>query len=498
MGKGYLILLAGVAAVGSFLFGYDSGVMTNIIASHNFLHYFNTERDSHVIGSINSTFNGGAAVGSLWGGWITDRWGRKTSIQFGAVVAIVGAALQAGSDTLAMLLVGRAVAGWAVGLLTMAVPIYQTECAPAAYRGLISGMAQQMVGVGFMVAAWIGFGSNHAPNTSTFQWRFPLAFQCVPAVFLVFAMAFFPESPRFLAMKGLFNEGHDIMMRLHSTGDNDSVVEAEFNEIKATIIAGRAFAAPGWTCMFTVPQWRQRLLIALAAQVFTQTTGINVISYYQTSIYYYHGYRGDTVMLLACACDMVGPFFNLIFITMIIDRVGRRKPLIIGTILITIFLALESACGSQLDNGQQAVLAAFNITWVFAVTAVFYMSYGPISWAYMCEVLPTQIRGPGVAVCTGLGNWAVATMWAQVTPRALGALVWKYWLIFVAINAGVTLPCIYLFFPETRQITLEEIDNLFGGHLNVDDAIAQMPDLPTEPAEMQVVELTPTEPHKVA
>jgi predicted MFS family arabinose efflux permease len=107
----------------SFLFGYDAGVMTDVIGSNNFLKYFNTVNTSPIIGAINSTFNGGAVFGSLMGGFTMDSLGRKMTIQIGALICLVGAILQASARNLAMILVGRIFAGWAVGLLSMSVPV---------------------------------------------------------------------------------------------------------------------------------------------------------------------------------------------------------------------------------------------------------------------------------------------------------------------------------------------------------------------------------------
>lgn len=125
--------------------------MTDVIGSPNFLDYFNTTNTSSIIGAINSTFNGGAVFGSLMGGLTMDRFGRKMTIQMGALICMVGAILQAAAVNLAMMLVGRIMAGWAVGLLSMSVPVYQSECAHPKIRGMIVGMAQQMIGIGFIV-----------------------------------------------------------------------------------------------------------------------------------------------------------------------------------------------------------------------------------------------------------------------------------------------------------------------------------------------------------
>ncbi|KAK5249636.1 hypothetical protein LTR16_006163, partial [Cryomyces antarcticus] len=117
--------------------------MTDVIASPNFLDYFQTTNTSPIIGAINSTFSGGAVFGSLMGGFTLDRYGRKRTIQIGALIATVGAILQSAAVNMAMILIGRIVSGWAVGLLSMAVPVYQSECAHPKMRGLIVGLTQQ-------------------------------------------------------------------------------------------------------------------------------------------------------------------------------------------------------------------------------------------------------------------------------------------------------------------------------------------------------------------
>lgn len=125
--------------------------MTDVIASPNFLEFFETDLSSPIIGAINSTFSGGAVFGALMGGLTMDRFGRRYTIMMGAIICLVGAILQAAAQNLAMILVGRIIAGWAVGLMSMAVPVYQSECAHPRIRGLIVGLSQQMIGVGFIV-----------------------------------------------------------------------------------------------------------------------------------------------------------------------------------------------------------------------------------------------------------------------------------------------------------------------------------------------------------
>jgi MFS family permease len=185
--------------------------------------------------------------------------------------------------------------------------VYQSECAHPKIRGLIVGIAQQMIGVGFIVSTWVGYGSHHAPDTSAFQWRFPLAFQAIPSIMLAIGMIWLPESPRHLIATDQLEEGMKILRKLHYDGSNDEWIQSEFSEIKLTIDAEKSQTAQGWLIMFKVPQWRYRLALGTLVQVFTQFTGINVIGYYQTIMYEALGFTGKTNILVAGIYNCIGP-----------------------------------------------------------------------------------------------------------------------------------------------------------------------------------------------
>ncbi|KAF1949692.1 general substrate transporter [Byssothecium circinans] len=474
MGLAFNLFLAIFAGTGSFLFGYDSGVMTDVIHSPHFLEFFNTSKTTPIVGAINSTFSGGAVFGSLMGGFTMDRFGRRKTVMIGAIINLIGAALQAGAQNLAMILVGRILAGWAVGIMSMSVPVYQSECAHPSKRGLIVGITQQMIGVGFIVSTWVGYGSAQVPATSSFSWRFPLAFQCVPCLILIIGILFFPESPRWLVEADRADEALQVLHKLHYNGSNEDEIQAEYHEIKATIEAEKAITAPGWLIMFKVAPWRTRLFHATLIQVFTQMTGINVIGYYQTILYENLGITGNRNLLVAGIYNIIGPVFNLFFIIFLLDRVGRRKPLLFGTIAITIALICEAVIGSQVTDAtgsRKDSLSIAGVFFLFLVSCIFSCSFGPISWVYASEIMPLSIRGRGSAFATGIGNWLVSTVWSQVSPIGLGAISYKFYFIFVAWNICVTLPTIFFVFKETKQLTLEEIDLLFG-----DRALGTLPE----------------------
>jgi MFS family permease len=371
-----------------------------------------------------------------------DRFGRKRTIQIGAVIATVGGILQASAMNLAMILVGRIISGWAIGLMSMSVPVYLAECAHPNTRGMIVGLTQQMIGVGFIVSTWVGYGSRHTSDASSFQWRFPLAFQIIPSTFLVVGLIWLPESPRYLVEKDRDDAGLKILRRLHYNGSNDEWIQNEYNEIRATISAEKAITVPGWMVMFKVPQWRKRLLLGTLIQVFTQLTGISklitvrystkhtnnasidVIGYYQTIMYNALGITGHRALLVAGIYNCVGPIANLFFIFFILDRVGRKKPLLLGALGITIALFAEAGLNAANPDGTRQGYSYAGVFFLFLVSVIFSLSFGPISWVYMSEIMPMQIRGRGCAFATGIGNWLVSTFFAQISPIALGDIGW--------------------------------------------------------------------------
>ncbi|KAI8941531.1 hypothetical protein NX059_002747 [Plenodomus lindquistii] len=320
---------------------------------------------------------------------------------------------------------------------------------------MIVGFAQQMIGVGFIVSTWVGYGASKVPKTSSFSWRFPLAFQCVPCLILICGMMFFPESPRYLVETDRADEALRVLRKLHYDGTNDDWIESEFNEIKLTIDAEKAITAPGWRVMFTVPVWRTRLMHATLVQVFTQMTGINVIGYYGTILYDNLGITGDRNILVVGIYNIIGPLFNLAFILFFLDKVGRKKPLIFGTIGISIALIAEAAIGSQIGSAtgsRRDSLSIAGVFFLFLVSCIFSVSFGPISWVYASEIMPLSIRGRGSAFATGIGNWLVGTVWSQVSPIGLGAITYRFYFIFVGFNLLVTLPTIWIFMKVSLAI----------------------------------------------
>jgi MFS family permease len=174
----------------------------------------------------------------------------------------------------------------------------------------------------------------------------------------------------------------------------------------------------------------------------------------------------------------------LIFIVFILDRIGRRRPLLFGALGISIVLVCEAVLNAVNERGERHGVSKAGIFFIFSYvyetplflsptvsfedmlitcsfSVIFSLSFGPVSWVYMSEIMPLSIRGRGNAFAAGSGNWLVATILAQISPIALARIGWKYYFVFVAFNVFITIPTVALLFKETKQLSLEEIDLLF-------------------------------------
>jgi len=150
----------------------------------------------------------------------------------------------------------------------------------------------------------------------------------------------------------------------------------------------------------------------------------DVIGYYQTIMYNALGITGHRALLVAGIYNCVGPIANLFFIFFILDRVGRKKPLLIGALCITLALFAEAGLNAANPDGTRRGYSYAGVFFLFLVSVIFSLSFGPISWVYMSEIMPMQIRGRGCAFATGIGNWLVSTFFAQISPIALGDIGW--------------------------------------------------------------------------
>ncbi|KAJ5664653.1 hypothetical protein N7462_011466 [Penicillium macrosclerotiorum] len=458
MAKITTLLSAVFLAIGGFLFGYDSGIITSTIGQTEFIKYFSNPSDN-TTGGVVSAFQGGAILGTIINVFTGDRLGRKLSVFAGACISCFGCALQAGSINMVMLIIGRFIAGVAVGMLTSVVPMYAGEMAEASTRGMMSGLLQWMLSWGYLIAQWLGYGCSF--TNSPFQWRFPLAFQCIPGLILASGVWFLNESPRWLMEKDRHDEALETLKRLHGDGtaEKDQYIELEFQEIRDAIESERASTQINWTSIITKPSWRRRLILGCAVQAFGPLSGINVINYYGTRIYASLGIDTQTSLMIIG----ISGALSIVYCTgglWALERVGRIKPLIIGSAGMGLALVVNAAMSQHYDeqnSNQLRAMVAMNFVFSF-----FYTFIGIISWVYPAEIFPVDIRNQGNSVTT-FTNWTINLVFAQFSPTALTNIGFRYFYVFFVFNLIAMISYIF-FFPETKGKTLEQMDMLFGDH----------------------------------
>ncbi|KAH6698456.1 general substrate transporter [Leptodontidium sp. MPI-SDFR-AT-0119] len=446
-------------AIGGFLFGYDSGIITSTISQETFVRYFSSPSPS-TEGGIVSAFQGGAILGTIINMFTGDRWGRKWAITVGSFISCTGCALQAGSINIPMLIIGRFIAGVAVGILTSVIPMFAAELSLPKHRGILSGLLQWMLSWGFLVAQWLGYGCSF--STSAFQWRFPLAFQCLPGIVLLVGIRFLSESPRWLLEKDRFDEARAILQRLHGDGtpEGDQFVELEFREIQDVIAADRAATTIRWSSILTKPTWRKRLLLGCGVQAFSALSGINVINYFGPQIYKSLGISNQVSLMIIG----ISGALSIVYCTIglyILDRIGRIKPLIVSAIGQALALVVNAALSQHYNPDSTNQLRA-----MIAMNFVFYLFFAPlgiISWVYPAEIFPVEIRNQGNSITT-FTNWTINLIFAQFSPSALKNIGFKYFYVFFVFNTVAAL-IYFLFYPETKGKTLEQMDEMFGDQM---------------------------------
>ncbi|KAK9382099.1 general substrate transporter [Kockiozyma suomiensis] len=476
MGKVYNWRCAIIAGSGSILYGYDAAVIASTFAQQGFLDQFSPSEN--ILGAIGSVYFAGIIVGLAFVSLLADRFGRKRTIQIGGVIGLIGAIFQTCSYQIALFFVGRVVAGVASGIMLTTVNVYQAEIAPPHLRGTMVGFQIVTLNIAGTLASWVGFGCNYSNNAS-FSWRFPIALQCVPAIGLIIGCFFIPYSPRWLISKDRQLEAQAVLRRLHDDHSDPMFWEKEYLQIAAQLAVEKAEKETSkWSHMITNRSELRRLAVAVAAMTSVQTNGAQTIQIYQSVLYAGLGFSTRMTLLMAGIfgiCNTSGGITNLL----LIDRIGRRKLFLSGLFLLSVWLAVFAACSAKYNQTQSDSWGKAGIAFVMIYIYFFGSTFAASPYAYTAEVLPTKIRAKGMATALFFSN-SVALIFSQTAPIALAKIKWKFDIVFIACNAAF-FPIVYFFFPETKGLTLEEINRAFGEKVEVE--INEMSD---EQAEMKL------------
>ncbi|KAJ2723135.1 hypothetical protein GGI07_002838 [Coemansia sp. Benny D115] len=472
MGKHTQTYLVGaVSAMGGLLFGYDIGVMSSILEMDYWKSYFNNPGGTG-IGVIVSILTAGCFVGSLCAGWLADKFSRKRTILLAAVLFMLGGAIQCGARNRGMLIAGRFIAGLGVGGLSMTVPVFQSEISPPHIRGRLVSLQQWAITWGILIAFWIDYGCSFIDSDAS--WRIPMGIQIVPGLILFVSMFFMPYSPRWLIDNDRNEEAHTVLARLRAGGDkNDPEVLQEFEEIKEAVRVERETAVRSYVELLRFPI-RRRVVLGVVIQALQQLTGINVIMYLAPSIFKQSGLSGDNASLLAQGVNGVVNMLATIPAILWIDRWGRRKTLMFGSLGcgLTYFIQAVATGATQRKTWDDDGSLNLNlptgpsylvIVMIYLFVISFAISWGPIGWIYPSEIFPMHIRSKANSITTA-SNWLFNFVIGLVAPILIKKITWGLDLIF-ALFMFASIGIIYLFYPETKGRSLEDMEVIFSGSI---------------------------------
>ncbi|MFD5258978.1 sugar porter family MFS transporter [Streptomyces bobili] len=441
-----LRLITIIATFGGLLFGYDTGVINGALP------YMTDDLGltPFTEGMVTSSLLLGAALGAVVGGRLSDVRGRRRNILLLAVLFFIGALGCTLAPTTAVMVVARFVLGLAVGGASVTVPVYLAEISPAERRGALVTRNELMIVSGQLLA----FTSNaiiaDVGGESGGVWRYMLVIATIPAVVLWFGMLVMPESPRWLASKGRFNEAFEVLKQVRS----QQRAEAELSEVSALAVKDDQAKLGGWHDMRSTPWVRRLMFIGFGIAIVQQITGVNTIMYYGTQILTDAGFAADSALTANIANGVISVLATFVGIWLL-GRVNRRPMLMVGQIGTTSALLMIGIFSLALPSGDGRAYAVLAMTVTFL--AFQQGAISPVTWLMLSEIFPMRMRafGMGVAaVVLWLTNFAIGLVFPSLVS---GIGISATFFLFVV--AGVlSITFVKLYVPETRGRTLENLE----------------------------------------
>ncbi|KAF9530744.1 general substrate transporter [Crepidotus variabilis] len=464
------IMLALVASMGGFIFGYDTGQISDILLMQDFKLRFATCSDYSnastceftVVreGLIVALLSIGTLCGALLGAPTADRIGRRYAMVSECFLFCIGVIIQITSmHVWQQFAVGRLISGLAVGGLSAAVPMYQAETAPTQIRGTLTATYQLFITLGILVAYCISIGARELSGASS--WRLVVGIGLIWPAMLSFGILFMPESPRWLCAHNRPKEAEVSIARAYGIDRSDEsamrVVREEVKGIMSQIEFERAVRA-GWLDCFR-PQHKTlyRTLLGMSLQSFQQLTGANYFFYYGASIFQSVGIQDSFItQIILGAVNFVCTFGGLY----IMERYGRRKPLIIGGIWQSLWLFVFASAGTAKDPSTNPGIGKLMIVSACMFILGFSTTWAPGIWILIGETFPTRTRAKQGSLSTA-SNWLWNFLIAFFTPFIVKAIGFRYGFVFAACNlAGATV--VYFFLYESSDLSLESVDIMYN------------------------------------
>jgi MFS transporter, SP family, arabinose:H+ symporter len=435
----YLLKASIVGAIGGFLFGFDTVVISGTI--HALTEVFSLT--PRALGFTVSIALWGTVIGSLSAGLLGQRLGGRNALRIMAVLYLVSALGCGLAWSWYSLLIFRFIGGLGIGGSSVLAPVYIAELAPAKLRGRLVGLFQINIVVGILLA----YFSNYFIGTLGLglgEWRWQLGVAAVPALIFFIMLFGIPQSARWLVTQNRVDEARDVLRQLGNEN-----YEIELKEIVDSI---QLQSSQGSGSLFSF-KYRYPIFLAITIGMFNQLSGINAILYYLNPIFAAAGFSKMSGDLQAVAIGAMNLCATLFAMTLI-DKIGRKTLLLIGA--VGMVLCLSGVAGIFFTHQHQSWLVLILVGYIF----FFAISQGAVIWVYIGEVFPNVVRSKGQSLGSS-SHWIMNALIAGIFP-VLAKSSGAYPFVFFAVMTAVQFFVVLFFYPETKGFTLEEMQHRLG------------------------------------
>jgi sugar porter (SP) family MFS transporter len=422
-----------VAALGGLLFGFDTAVIAGATQALKVLYHLSPSGEGFTVASALV----GTVIGSMLAGIPGDRYGRRDSLRGMAVLYVISAMGCALAWNWTALVIFRFIGGLAIGGSSVLGPMYIAEIAPAKWRGRLVGLFQFNVVFGILLA----YLSNYLLGTMGFgaaEWRWKLGVTAVPAAFFFLMLFGIPRSPRWLVKKGRIDEAREVLRLI-----GEENYEQELKDIIESIDAEHVTSDALFTAKYRVP-----IFLAISIGMFNQLSGINAILYYLNAIFEHAGFSKVSGDLQAVAIGATNLLFTMLAMS-VIDKVGRKKLLLVGSVGTALCLAGVAAI--FLTGRHENLLVWMLVGYI----AFFAFSQGAVIWVYISEVFPNRVRAKGQSLGS-FSHWIMNALISWTFPL-MAASSGGYPFVFFSAMMVLQFFVVLFFYPETKGISLEDM-----------------------------------------
>lgn len=435
-----LFLCSIVSALAGFLFGFDTVVISG------------AEKTIQTLWSLSPAVHGlamgaalwGTVLGSLVGSWPTDRFGRKRTLLSIGVFFLIGSLWSASAHGVCSFMMARFLGGIAIGVSTVAAPLYISEISPANRRGLLAGMFQFNIVFGVLVA----FFSNYLlSNIGENAWRWMLGVMAIPSIIYTLACFLIPESPRWLISHQGDREAGTRVFQLIQPDASGEEIRVRVDEIVASS-HDSANTSRFWSVKLRTP-----ILLAFLIAFFNQFSGINAVVYFAPRIFELTGLGHKAALLQSVGIGVTNLIFTFVGLWLI-DRVGRRTLLFIGSFG---YIASLGLCAAAFFSKTYVIVPAC----IFAFIASHAVGQGAVIWVFISEIFPNRHRAEGQSLGSST-HWIFAALITSFFPTVVTNFATGYVFLFFCFMMILQLIWVKTMVPETKGRTLEQLEGDLG------------------------------------